>query len=292
MFKRAEFEVTYKCNLNCLYCYRDFLTKRELDTRSCLNIIQHVKKLGIKEIHFTGGEPLLRKDIFLLLAYSNNIGLITVLETNGTLINKDYAFKIKNLGISRVKISLDGVGKIHEYLRGKGSFNATIRGVKYLVDCEQYTEIQLTLSKLNLNNIFEVLDLCEKLGINSFRVRLLLPGGKGLECKNLLLTPKEVIKIYKELKILKKKYSFCIHTELLKDESIKKDMLTSFSIDPAGYVRPYIFSNLKLNRVLDIQNCKDLELKIRKALPVVREECKAIEKYLHLVTSKIKNCES
>ena len=285
MFKRAEFEITYKCNLNCLYCYRGFLTRKELDTQSCLDIIHQIKRIGIKEIHLTGGEPLLREDIYSLLTCCSNLGFKTVLETNGTLIDSNSAYKIKKSGVSRVKISLDGPKELHDYLRGNNSFSAVIKGIKYLIDHGQYTEIQLTLSKLNSNNISEVLSLCNELCINSFRVRLLLPGGKGLKCKNLLLTPEEVAKVYKELEISKKKYPFYIHNELLKEESIERDMMTSFSIDPAGYVRPYVFSNTKLNKFLDIQSYEDLESMIKSKLPTIREDCKVIEDYISIIRS-------
>ena len=105
--------ITRTCNLQCVHCYNDSgLGKpcNELTTVQAQGVIDDLAQFGVPSILFSGGEPLLRHDLFELIEYAVGKGLRTVISTNGTLIDTDQAREIKRLGVSYVGISLDGIG--------------------------------------------------------------------------------------------------------------------------------------------------------------------------------------
>jgi len=131
--------VTYSCNLKCAHCYENAGAPRpELSTEEARQVIDRFSNLsgtGLPALSFSGGEPLTRKDFFELLTYARkHVNYISV-ASNGTLITKDNANKLKESGASYVEISLDGASpRIHDEFRGvKGAFEKTLDGVKKLL---------------------------------------------------------------------------------------------------------------------------------------------------------------
>ena len=131
--KLLSIEVTSHCNIQCLHCFvkHKINQKLSLPLNVVKNIIKEGYDLGYRRLHFTGGEPLLRKDIFKALNYAFYLGYKSVLiNTNGILLSKENCDKITNYSGVMVTVSLDGPEKLHDRIRGKGSYKLTMQGIE------------------------------------------------------------------------------------------------------------------------------------------------------------------
>jgi len=150
--------------------------------------------------HFTGGEPFLRQDLFAILDYVRKCGFSTSLMSNGTLIDSDMARRIREVGVSDVQISLDGLETTHESLRGKGSFKRTLAGIRNLVAQGVEANINLTVSRINMNETGELVRLAEELGVGAIAFSRLVPTGRGKGLSSEVLTREEVAHFYDGLR--------------------------------------------------------------------------------------------
>ena len=150
--------------------------------------------------HFTGGEPFLRKDLFAILDYARESGFSTSLMSNGTLIDNVLARRIREARVVDVQISLDGLEPTHDSLRGDGSYNRTLNGIRNLVDQGVETNINLTVSRINMGQTRWLVDLAEELGVSGIAFSRLVPTGRGKELSSEALTRKEVAGFYNELR--------------------------------------------------------------------------------------------
>ena len=155
-------ELTKRCNLNCLHCRAeadDIDYTGELDFDSVCRVIDDIASEYSPILILTGGEPLFRKDIYDIAAYASGKGLRVALASNGTLIDEEVAKKIKNSGISRVAISIDGKSpEFHESFRGvQGAFDGAINGARSLLKAGVEFQFNTSVTKKNV-------DLNEKLG--------------------------------------------------------------------------------------------------------------------------------
>lgn len=188
----ADVYVTRRCNLNCLTCFVDSLPTNGADILDADVIKQLLDKLakgGCKEVHITGGEPLLRSDIFEILSHARNLFPRVTLSTNGTLINKKSALKLSGL-IDSINIGLDGSrSEIHDAIRGQGSFSKTMRGVKNLLSAG-YDQIKLihTETAFNIDDISAMEKLADQLNVKSI-VCTLAPLGRAKENIDILWPP-------------------------------------------------------------------------------------------------------
>lgn len=132
-------ELTWKCNLKCVhcmmnaeYCPENEPEDGELTTEEIKGIIDRACELGVAHIDFSGGEPLLRKDIFEILEYSSKKGVEPCLLSNGTLITEEVAKKLKEVGVYKIELNLDGhTAELYDSFRGvKGAFDKTITAIK------------------------------------------------------------------------------------------------------------------------------------------------------------------
>ncbi|KQC15899.1 MAG: hypothetical protein APR56_11540, partial [Methanosaeta sp. SDB] len=140
-------------------------------------------------IILSGGEPLLRTDVFILAEYARKQGVRVSLATNGTLLSPEMVEKIKGAGIMRVSISLDGPDpETHDATRGSGSFDLSMRGIENLRDKVDF-QINMTITKENLDQVGATMDLAERLGAVAFHLFFLVPTGRGSEEE--LVRPKE-----------------------------------------------------------------------------------------------------
>ncbi len=118
-------EVTDRCNLNCKWCG----VKRGKSSLSYSQIISIINQNNPRFVEFTGGEPLLNKDIFRLIDYCKSSGMLVSLNTNGTLIDDRI---IGRINADIVRISIDGLEEVNDNIRGKGSFRKTIKAINLL----------------------------------------------------------------------------------------------------------------------------------------------------------------
>ncbi len=180
----VAWETTRRCNLSCKHCRavaENHPYDNELDTRASFRLLEQIKEVGNPIIILTGGEPLLREDIFDIAAFGTKLGLRMVMAPNGTLITKDNAKKIKASGIKRISVSLDGsTPETHDAFRGlENAFKNSIQGIKIAKQAGIEFQINTTITKTNLDQIPKILTLAENLGAVAHHIFLLVPTGRG-----------------------------------------------------------------------------------------------------------------
>jgi radical SAM protein with 4Fe4S-binding SPASM domain len=191
---------TNRCNLNCLHCHQDSsptVSDQELTTSQAFKVIDNMSDAGVAILTFSGGEPLLRKDLYDAVKRANDNGMLCTIASNGTLMTHETATKLAKTGIRRVEIGLDGAtAETHDFLRNKlGSFEATVKGIRNCANLG-FDEIAttMTLHSKNFNELEETMELAEKLGATRFYLNRLIPAGRGVEACYLDVTPREKIK--------------------------------------------------------------------------------------------------
>jgi len=187
----VSWALTNRCNKKCSYCNLPNINSKELVTKQIFSIIDELKELGTQRIGFTGGEPLLRKDINEIIDYSHNRGIFTGLVSNGSLVKKNLS-KIKNLDL--LQLSLDGEEEVNDKQRYKGSYKDVISAVKSARDKIPKIWITYVLTKNNLNSIDFILDLAEEYDLKVFFQPVVNYRNCGMEAKNLFFGER----IYKE----------------------------------------------------------------------------------------------
>ncbi|MCX7765230.1 MAG: radical SAM protein [Candidatus Sumerlaeia bacterium] len=191
-------ETTTGCNLECQHCRRleisKTLSQNDLTTEEAKILIQSLTEFNKPVLVLSGGEPLLRDDIFELSNFAATHGLTVALATNGTLINSTVAEKIKASGIQRVAVSLDGATpEINDSFRGiKGAFDRAIQGIQNINRLGVPTQINFTLARHNLFQLEAMFELALNLRVNALHLFMLVPVGCGLEIAPAeMLTPVE-----------------------------------------------------------------------------------------------------
>ena len=180
----VAWETTRNCNLSCKHC-RASATKGpysgELDTQASFRLMDQIAEIGKPIIILTGGEPLLRPDIFELASYGTSKGLRMVMAPNGTLITKSNAKKMVESGIKRISISIDGSTKeSHDEFRGaNGAFEGSLNGIRMAKEAGIEFQINTTITKTNLDQIPAIQELAIKLGAVAHHIFLLVPTGRG-----------------------------------------------------------------------------------------------------------------
>jgi radical SAM protein with 4Fe4S-binding SPASM domain len=177
----AFIELTTECNLSCKHCYVPGGKPREdeLSTRGFINLIDDLKKVGVLEVCFTGGEPLLQKDFLKIVKHARDQRLGVGLLTNGTLITKKMAEELAKLSIMRVRISVDGLTKeVNDSLRNKG-FEKALDAIKSLLDEGLYVEVNTVMCKPNLSQISGIYDMCKKMGVSRFFTDAIIVAGRA-----------------------------------------------------------------------------------------------------------------
>jgi len=182
-------EVTRSCNLNCVHCRassRFGPYHNELGTREALGLLDQIRELGTPIIILTGGEPLLRKDIFELAEYGTELGMRMVMGSNGTLITSGVARRIAEAGVKRVSISIDGpTRESHDAFRKvNGAFDGAMRGISNLEEQGLEFQINTTITRHNLSELEGILDLGLRRGAVAHHIFLLVPTGRAREMVN------------------------------------------------------------------------------------------------------------
>lgn len=183
--------ITRRCNLKCIHCYSDSKNKKypeELTTIEAKKIIDNLASYGIPVLLFSGGEPLIRDDIFSLAKYAKVRGLRTVLSTNGTLIDN----KIKDSGFSYVGISIDGIDSNNDKFRGvKGAFTSAIRGIRNCKNNGIKVGLRFTITKHNYHDIKRIFEIINEEKIDRACFYHLVYTGRGSDMKGDDLSPQE-----------------------------------------------------------------------------------------------------
>jgi len=180
----VAWETTRRCNLACVHCRataEDHTYPNELDTKASFTLLDQIREVGEPIIILTGGEPLMRNDIFDIASYGTSLGLRMVMAPNGTMITRENALRMKETGIKRISISLDGATKeSHDTFRGvDGAYDGALNGIALAKDAGVDFQINTVITKTNLNEIPKILALAESLGAVAHHIFLLVPTGRG-----------------------------------------------------------------------------------------------------------------
>lgn len=176
--------LTRTCNLKCVHCYTSSEAKRypgEVTTEQAKATLDDLAEFKVPAVLFSGGEPLVRPDLFELAEYARSKGLHVVLSTNGTLITRETAQKLKDLEFAYVGISLDSaIPAVHDEFRGvEGAFERTMAGFRHCRAVGQKVGLRLTLTKHTAENLDQLFDLIEREGIDRACFYHLCPAGRG-----------------------------------------------------------------------------------------------------------------
>ncbi len=187
--------LTRRCNLHCMHCYSDSHDRRypgELTTAEGQQLLDDLVAFGVPAVLFSGGEPLTRPDLFELAAYAKEEGLRCVLSTNGTLITPSVARRIHQAGFSYVGVSLDGIGPVHDKIRGKrGAYEAALSGLRRCRDLGIRVGLRFTVHRKNVDQLAAVFDLLEAEDILRFCIYHLAYAGRGEQIRAHDLDPAE-----------------------------------------------------------------------------------------------------
>uniref|UniRef100_A0A7C3Z2M9 Heme b synthase n=1 Tax=Desulfobacca acetoxidans TaxID=60893 RepID=A0A7C3Z2M9_9BACT len=189
-------ETTRRCNLDCRHC-RAAATlgpyPGELSTAEGKKLLADVAGMGPAVIILTGGEPLLREDILEITAYGHNLGHRMVMAVNGTLLTPEMAPRLKEAGLQRLSISLDGAGApSHDDLRAvPGAFEGALQGIAAAKAAGLPFQINTTVTRANLAELPAIYEMAITLGAAAHHVFVLVPTGRGAEIPEELLSPED-----------------------------------------------------------------------------------------------------
>lgn len=189
-------ELTGACNLKCVHCRASAVEKPlsdEFSTDEAIKLIDEITSFSSPILILTGGEPLLREDVFDIADYGSKKGLRVVMGSNGTLITSEVANKLRRAGVQRVAISVESATpEIHDKFRQvPGAFEATLEGIVHLKEEKVGVQIDPTITKRNLGDIENILNLAIELEADALHIFLLVPTGRGKELKEEEIPPEE-----------------------------------------------------------------------------------------------------
>lgn len=205
--------ITNSCNLRCRMCQIPLGDSTEMSTQDWKELISDAAALHPANIVFSGGEPLLRDDIFELIAYANKFKINTCLVSNGTLIDDDTARRISASGIGVVNISIEGQEDIHDYLRGKGNYRKSCQALRNLSRYKIETTIAAIVCRHNYKSLPYVMKLAKDAGVTTVKFQpfsdiflvqkdkrkdFILPEGEGEDINK---TIEEIISLSKKYNI-------------------------------------------------------------------------------------------
>ena len=227
-------EVTRKCNLRCKHCLNNSGEElpNELTQDEFKDLIIDLASRGVQDIRFTGGEPLLYDGIYELLKLASDNGIYTSIGTNGTLITAEIAKKLKDSGLNKAVISIDGTEKTHDFIRGKGNYSKAMEGLKNLQNQGIRVRVNSVIMKSNMD---EVITLAKELNDKRIHVflRRFIEAGRGENLTDNMLTKKD----YEYVK------------EQLKDELNGKYVIGHYLHDASGIVP-------RIDLLFKMQGCK------------------------------------
>lgn len=177
-------EVTRRCNLDCIHCRAvagGEAPEGALSLEDYRTLFENVASFSSPIIILTGGEPLLRDDIFRIAASASNLGLRVALSTNGTLVSLETARRLIENGVTSVSISIDGsTAGIHDDFRQQpGAFAASLDGMKIFQEAGIKVQINTSLTSRNQHDLEAIFRLVKDRGADAWHIFLLVPTGRG-----------------------------------------------------------------------------------------------------------------
>lgn len=181
----AYIELTRKCNLRCKHCLNNSGVEisKALSQEQMIELIKKLADSGLQEVRFTGGEPLLFPKIIEIIKIARDNGLFVSIGTNATLIDENFAKKLKEAGLKKAIVSLDGTEEKHDFIRGKGNYQKTIKAIKLLEQEEIDVRINSVIMRSNMEDIIKFAKQMHKNKTKLF-IRRFIESGRGASLEN------------------------------------------------------------------------------------------------------------
>jgi heme d1 biosynthesis radical SAM protein NirJ len=175
--------LTRRCNLRCRHCYTtsaDVDFPGELTPEQAMATLEDLGTFGIPALILSGGEPLVRRDLFQIATRAREMGMFLALSTNGTHVHGETADRVAEIGFDYVGISLDGIGDTNDWFRGKqGAFDQAVAGVRACKERGVKVGVRFTITTDNAHQLPELLALCDHEGVDKFYLSHLVYAGRG-----------------------------------------------------------------------------------------------------------------
>lgn len=237
MIKNCYWEITKKCNLFCVHCISANGAGKELNTCNIFKVIDILSNWGCKEIYLTGGEPLMRGDIFKILHKIKRKDIKLGLLTNGILVDKKNIREIKKY-VDEIGVSLDGSSPaVNDKIRGDGSFVKILAAISLIKQYEIPLTLFTTLNKVNYTDFENILRLATVLGVNNVKANQITLRGRAAQHKYTLRVSAKNTEKY-VLTVLRKKFKRSVDGLFL-DNECDVDCKTIF-LSPSGNIYPCI----------------------------------------------------
>jgi heme b synthase len=192
----VAWEVTRSCNLACIHCRAAALNRpyeNELTTEECFTLMDQIASVASPILILTGGEPLLRADIFDIAAYGNSKGFRMTMAVNGTLLTPEIARRMIDAGIQRISVSLDGAtAASHDAFRQvRGAFDGALKGIGNAREAGLAFQVNTTITRRNLEELPAIQELVVSLGAAAHHIFLLVPMGRGKDLTEQSISAKQ-----------------------------------------------------------------------------------------------------
>jgi len=206
----VQLHLTERCNLRCKHCYQSEKRPQEMSLSEITAVIAETSDMlrdweetynlsFTSSFNVTGGEPFLRRDLFAVLEKLKENAFDTYILTNGTLVTMDIAAALSALEVEGVQISIEGPKDIHDAIRGTGSFSASLKGIRHLLDAGIELTLNTTLSEMNAPYFMDVVKLASSLGAQRLGFSRLVPSGCGKKMLNTMLKEEVLKDLYTEI---------------------------------------------------------------------------------------------
>ncbi|MCD6449504.1 MAG: radical SAM protein [Thermotogaceae bacterium] len=260
-------------------------SSNELTTEEIKRVMDDLKEMGIWAFDIVGGEPFVKPDIFEVLSYGKEIGLQLMINTNGTLVDRRIIEKLKEANPTvMVGVSLEGATQeLNDFVRGKGSFEKAIRGIKLFVEGGFDPVILHVINKMNWRHFEKMIDLAKKLGVKKIYVDRFIPVGRGVQSKKYLdMDDREWVAAIEHVRDVINKYkdeiTFYIEENITGDPCTAGRSHASILVDgnvvPCGHFRynkELYMGNIREKPFSEIWNSYDPEKSL--PLPEVCSDC-------------------
>lgn len=206
----VQWHLTERCNLRCTHCYQSEEKSPELSFAEIEEVLDEITEMMdawqdkyalnlSRSLSLTGGEPFLRQDFHAILDACLQAGFDIYILSNGTLIDKEVAKSLALRGVKGVQVSMEGPEHIHDSVRGRGSFRASVRGVRHLLESGIVVTLNTTLSALNADSFPDMIDLASSLGVQKLGFSRLVPSGRGAGLLDKMLDAGKVKELYEKI---------------------------------------------------------------------------------------------
>jgi len=261
-----QWHVTERCNWKCKHCYQDDSIKDEMTLPELLEVLdQYISLLKIWRIprhaarlNISGGEPLLRKDIyeFLEKVSKHSDYYIWTMMSNGSLITQEIAKRLKSLGIGQVQVSIEGLKENNDNIRGIGSYEKILKAIRILSKEGVRTNVSMTLTRQNISDVPELCDVLMKSGARQINTRRLVPIGRGSDLE--MIESSKLRSYYQQVQELNSKFKQKFNIYIGCESSIFNDETNGVKYD-CGLYQGRILIVMQNG---DILPCRRLPVKI------------------------------